>query len=93
MSAADKLLLGAEYHWPGSGARFVAVWRAYAPDKRVSLWAAATIAQALKDPEHRAGCLRELRDRIPHSTRSGPKRDRETAAREAIESLIAEVSR
>ena len=84
-----KLHLGAEYWWPGSGDDLVLVYRAYAADRQMSLWAAVTLASLLRQPEERRGCLAELRKGLPTSTRLGPKQGRIKAALAALDHLDA----
>lgn len=82
----QKLHAGAELNWRGSGDHLVEVYRAFVGSE-LSLWAAATIAVLLREPDGRSRMLDELGRKVPRSTRSGPKKDREVACDRALHAL------
>lgn len=82
----QKLYDGAHIHWRGSENHLVDVYRAFTG--RESLWAAATIVVLLREPAQRAAILDELGRKLPRSTRSGPKKDREVACDRALQALL-----
>lgn len=86
-----KLHVGAEQWWPGSGDDLVLVYRSYNQDgdRGGSMWAAATIAVLLREPAARSRCLAELTDKLPTSSKIGPKHDRSCAAAVALTRLSA----
>ena len=77
-----KLHATADRHWPGSCDHLRAVYRAH-PD----LFVATMISVMLTSPATRRDGLAAIRQKIPRSTRPGPKADRIAAALVALDRL------
>ena len=88
-----NLQIGAELHWPGSGAHLLAIYACLKKAERMGwLWAGATITDLLRIPDERTDTLRCLRERVQakgKATRQGPKYARYHAAVLAIDALEA----